>query len=238
MKNLTSQTIEELESQFDPVILRVCRNLYPDPAQYRAELIRVCSASGPQVEPKHLLATLRQHTDALKCWQAILKLCRRSVPDARWRDLPLPDMERDIVAATLWLSAQIAAQPEATGIYLGLDTLNMNAGSGTNLEFGGTTACDLSQDEIEWVYGKLQYGEKHLIYGLFELQQFYSQPIWKPAFSFADYMLSLSYTGIIFGQAFIRISINRSLLAAWGFHEGDLFALGRKTQGRFDFICK
>jgi hypothetical protein len=78
-------------------------------------------------------------------------------------------MERDILAATHWLSSQISAQPEATGIYLGLDTLNMDNGSGTNVDFGGTAACDISQDQVDWVYGKLKYGQQHLIRGLFEL---------------------------------------------------------------------
>jgi len=238
MKNLESQTIEELEAQFDPVILRVCRNLYPDPAQYRAELIRVRSASGPQVEPDDLLLILRKYPDARKCWQAILRLCQKSAPDVPWRDLPLPDMERDIVAASHWLSAQIAALPDATGIYLGLDTLNMDNGHGTNLDFGGTAACDVSQDQVEWVYGQLKFGEKHLIRGLYELQQVYSQPRWKSVFSFADYMLFLGYSGIILGHAFNRLSTVRCLLPAWGFQDGDLFVLGRKTPDKFDFICK
>ena len=147
-------------------------------------------------------------------------------------------MERDISVASQWLLSQLATQPDARGIYLGLDTLNMDDGSGTNVDFGGTADCDVSQDQVDWVYGKLKHGEMHLIRGLFELHQIYSRPEWEAAFSFADYILFLGYTGIILGQAFIRLSTNRSLLPAWGFHDGDLFALGRKTPERFDFICK
>ncbi len=128
--------------------------------------------------------------------------------------------------------------PNATGIYLGLDTLNMGEGEGTNIEFGGTAACDVSKDEVDWVYGKLKYGESHLIGGLYELQRIYSEPDWESSFSFTDYILFLGYSGIILGQAFIRLATKRRLLPAWGFHDGDLFVLGRKTPEKFDFICK
>jgi len=185
-----------------------------------------------------VLEIIRTQPDQQRAWTELLSLCRSSEPSDLWQVLPTPDMERDISTATQWLSSQLATLPDATGIYLGLDTLNMDDGSGTNVEFGGTAACDVSQDQIDWVYGKLKYGDNHLIRGLFELQQVYSQPKWESAFSFADYILLLGYSGIILGQAFIRFSTSRSLLPAWGFHDGDLFALGRKTPERFDFICK
>jgi len=162
-------------------------------------------------------------------WAEVVSLCRDIEPSRLWELLPVPDIERDILAATDWLSSQIRALPDANGIYFGLDTLNMDQGRGTNVEIGGSQACNPSQDKIEWVYGKLTHGRSHLIRGLFELQQVYSQPKWEPVFSFADYILFLGYSGVVLGQAFHRLSTDRGLLSAWGFHDGDLFALPEVT---------
>lgn len=185
-----------------------------------------------------ILEIVRTEQDPQLAWVKVISLCRDGKPSGLWDVLPTPDIERDVVAVSEWLSAQLSGLPEIKGIYLGLDTLNMDDGNGTNVEFGGSAACDSSQVEIEWVYGKLEYGDSHLIYGMLELQRIYSQPEWRSAFSFADYILFLGYSGIVLGQAFIRLPTNRSLLPAWGFHDGDLFALGRKTPERFEFICK
>lgn len=173
-----------------------------------------------------------------QAWAEVISLCQSSKPSDLWQALPVPDMERDIVAATQWLSSQVAAQPDTVGLYLGLDTLNMDDGNGMNLEFGGTSVCDVSQNQIDWVYEELTYGDTYLIRGLCDLHQVYSRPEWKAVFAFSDYILFLAYSGVILGQAFTRLSTDRSLLPVWGFHDGDLFALGRKTPAGFAFICE
>ena len=184
------------------------------------------------------LEVIRSQPNPQCAWTGIISLCRETEPNELWQALPTPDIERDISAAGRWLSTQLSAQPDAVGIYLGLDTLNMDNGSGTNIEFGGSVTCDVTRDDVDWAYGKLKHGESHLIRGLFELQKVYSRPQFKSAFAFADYIVFLGYSGVVLGQAFIRLATTRSLLPAWGFHDGDLFALGRKTSGGFQFICK
>ena len=185
------------------------------------------------------LVVVRDHRSPAAGWADILALCRIACPSAPWGTLPILDFERDISAATVWLTSQLARVPDAFGIYLGLDTLNMCEGDGKNLEFGGTPNCDVASDSVDWLYnGELKYGDDHLIYGLYELQRVYTTEPWEEAFDLCDYIFFLGYSGIVLAQAFERISTPRTLLPAWGFHDGDIFALGRKRDGEFTRLCK
>lgn len=179
------------------------------------------------------LDVILRHTSAPTAWAEIVELCRTCSPDAPWDSLPKPDLERDIAAAHHWLESQLNTVPEAVGIYLGLDTLNMNEGAGKNVEFGGTSDCDPANESVDWLGGELDYGSDHLIYGLYELQRMYETDAWKQAFSLCDYIFFLGYSGIVLTQAFERLSTNRTLMPIWGFHDGDMFTLGRKRDGQF-----
>jgi hypothetical protein len=70
------------------------------------------------------------------------------------------------------------------------------------------------------------------------LQRVYEREQWQEAFSLCDYIFFLGYSGVILSQAFERIATPRTLLPAWGFHDGDMFALGRTQDGTFTRICK
>jgi hypothetical protein len=124
------------------------------------------------------------------------------------------------------------------GIYLGLDTLNVRDGRGTNIDFGGTPNCDPNQDSADWVWeADLEYGKPHLIQGLYRLQDAYRTEPWREAFQLLDYIFFLGYSGIILCSAFEKLSPPRDLLPAWGFHDGDMFTLGRMRVGTFSRIC-
>ena len=185
------------------------------------------------------LTVVRSYTDPIQAWADIVALCRESHPNVSWQALPNPNIERDVAATTIWLESYLESLPDVRGIYLGLDTLNMCKGSGTNIEIGGSFECDPASDKIEWVFARnLRYGPKHLIYGLQELHEVYSSDAWNSVFSLCDYIFFLGYSGIVLAQSFKRIHTSRTLLPAWGFHDGDLFALGRKDGGQFTRICK
>ena len=187
---------------------------------------------------RETLAVIRDAKESEKAWVQVVALCRAAAPSAPWGELATPNIERDVVAATTWLEGQLATLPEARGLYLGLDTLNMRGGRGTNIEVGGSYDCDPLSNDIQWVYaGKLHYGRKHLIYGLYELQAVYSSDAWGPVYSLCDYMFFLGYSGVVLAEAFERLNTSRTLLPVWGFHDGDLFALGRKRDNRFTRIC-
>ncbi len=188
---------------------------------------------------RETLAVVRDGTEPLQAWSDVISLCRTAVPSAPWNDLASPNLERDVKAATAWLEGQIAAMPDSPGLYLGLDTLNMRGGRGTNIEIGGSSTCDPLSDDIQWVFARnLDYGQKHLIYGLYELQVVYETEAWAAAYPLCDYIFFLGYSGIVLSEAFVRLDTPRILLPVWGFHDGDLFALGRKQDNRFTRICR
>lgn len=180
-----------------------------------------------------LLAIVRDDPAPASQWRQMLALFRSEVPAAPWEGMHLPDFERDVNDAAAWLAAELGALPAAKGIYLGLDTLNMEGGRGKNVEFGGTAECDPAGDDESWLEDDLDYGDDHLIRGLLELHAVYSSPEWEPWSEFCDYAVFFGYSGIVLGAAMARTAGARDLLVAWGFHDGDLFLLGRSLGGKW-----
>lgn len=192
-----------------------------------------------------LLAILRAHQDPDAAWDATLALCQRAQPSELWAQLPPPSFGRDIQRAIDWLDREIPGLKGRQGLYLGLDTLNMRNGEGQNVELVGSDRCDPSQSQVDWIYEGLDYGANHLILGLVEMHQAYSHPDWKTRHPgdrtspsrVADYMIFLSYSGLVLGHALARMRHEGPLLAAWGFHDGDMFALGRRTPSGFEWLA-
>jgi hypothetical protein len=180
-----------------------------------------------------LLAIVRGNPEPVSQWQRMLEVFRIELPAAPWARMPVPAIERDVDEAAAWLAAELKAQPAAKGIYLGLDTLNMEGGRGKNVEFGGTAECDPSNDDESWLEDDLDDGDDHLIRGLVEMHAEYSSPEWEAWFDFCDYATVLGYSGIVLAAAMARTAGARDLLVAWGFHDGDLFLLGRSLGGKW-----
>lgn len=180
-----------------------------------------------------LLAIVRELPEPVSQWQRMSEVFRSEVPAAPWARMPVPDIMKDVDEAAAWLAAELKALPAAKGIYLGLDTLNMEGGKGTNVEFGGATNCDSAEDDESWLESDLDYGDEHLIRGLVDMHAVYSTPQWEPWSEFCDYAFFLGYSGIVLGAAMARTAGARDLLAAWGFHDGDLFLLGRSLGGKW-----
>jgi hypothetical protein len=179
--------------------------------------------------------------DAQTGWPALIELCRLTQPSELWSAIPKIEPQRDVSAAAKWLRGQLhsAAAPDpARGVYLGLDTLNMEGTGGHNVEIGATKECDPFKLESEWAWHCEWYGESHLIAGLKDLKRVYEAPEFEPVSGFADYALFLGYSGLVLAQAMEALKVSAPLLAAWGFHDGDLFFLGRRETKRFERICK
>jgi hypothetical protein len=96
-------------------------------------------------------------------WNEFLSLCHKVAPSKLWTLLPNPPLKQDVSRAVDWLSSELAKMPDASGIYFGLDTLNMAGGKGTNLQIGGSKICEVASNDLGWLEGELTYGEEHLI---------------------------------------------------------------------------
>jgi hypothetical protein len=246
MEELNSRSVEELEALCDNDALEFLRTLHAnEPASYRAAIIEYLAR--PQVPIPEILSAIRDHRAPGDAWQEIVAACRRSAARAPWDRLPAPVIERDITAAHDWLAGELPRHRSASGVYLGLNTLMMRGGREANIEIGCSIACDPASDSQNWLRGPLSRGNGHLIRGLYDLHSVYSGAAWSAAdegvapgthLEFADYTLSLGYSGIVLGHAFRRLPAERLRLVVWGFHDGDLFLLGRTRPGGFDFVCK
>lgn len=185
-----------------------------------------------------ILDLLRTQSSPAMAWQGVLEQCNADDPSTLWQSLPAVDIEGDAASACAWLERSLVDVDGPIGLYLGLDTLNMQGGSGYNLELGWSRDADPASEELDWLYERLQHGSRFLIGGLVGLREEYGQPRWKAEFSSADYQLFLGYSGIVLAQALRRLERADPTLAAWGFHDGDLFALCRGTGSRVEMICR
>ena len=80
--------------------------------------------------------------------------------------------------------------------------------------------------EIDWVFECEWYGEPHLLRSLVGMKQRYEK---SEVSSEADYLVFLGYSGLVLGEAIVRLRPPEPMLVMWGFHDGDLFRLARAT---------
>lgn len=92
-----------------------------------------------------ILETVRTAPDAIQGWDRLRALCSEKYPSQLWSKFDAIDPAGDVESAREWLSGQLSVASEhlaIRGIYLGLDTLNMDDGQGTNIEIGVADVCD------------------------------------------------------------------------------------------------
>jgi hypothetical protein len=155
---------------------------------------------------RSVLVLLRKSEATATFWRTVQQFFARSCPSGLWKALPKPDVRRDAGAAASWISAELAAHSHndiTTGLYLGLDTLNMdNDPAPYNLEIGGTARCNPSELTMAWVSRCEWHGHDHLIEGLRTFKHVYDDEQWPHEVrDFADYMVPLAYSGIVLAAA-------------------------------------
>jgi hypothetical protein len=183
---------------------------------------------------------VRTAGDATQGWSMLLQVCKAERPSELWDELARPAAADDAHSAARWLVSELRnanAPKPMRGLYLGLDTLNMRDGAGHNVQIGATAACDPFKSDGEWAWNCEWYGTRHLIRGLVDLKRTYEHERWRDVRDVADYALFLGYSGLVLSDALASLEGREPLLAAWGFHDGDLFLLGRRTSAGFERLC-
>lgn len=157
----------------------------------------------------------------------ILEAAKKKCPSVPWKLFSGNYLNKDIAAALKWIQKTLDKRPDARGIYLGLDTLNMNNGKGYNVEIGLNSSCDPTEFSNEWAFDCDYYGDKHLIKGL----HFFDKLI-KPDDDnkdLAEFVIFLGYSGLVLREALLKVKIKSDFISCWGFHDGDLYLLLNKV---------
>jgi hypothetical protein len=191
---------------------------------------------------KDLMDILRDLEAVETSWPTLLQFFAKSHPSGLWAALPEPDLQQDVVAASAWITREIDLHRRfapPTGLYFGLDTLNMDSDPREhpgvcrpfNVEIGGCSQCDPSELTMDWTFHCDWHGHAHLIEGLRALKHVYDEERWPSDDSeFADYMVVLGYSGLALAAAIANLESLDDYLAVWGFHDGDMFYLARKRR--------
>ncbi len=203
---------------------------------------------------RELFDVIRSSRTSSEGWPRLLDLCRKHAPDPLWDQLGNIRPDDDVAAALLWLQHQFVnskVQPPR-GIYLGLDTLNQKhdpvklakhglrveqTAPAKNVEIAISAVADPEKLSDEWAYAREGnwYGKDHLIASLVPMKDLYEET---GVSSFADHVLFLGYSGLILAEALERATLSLPFLAIWGFHDGDLFYLCRRTGPTFERLAK
>jgi hypothetical protein len=175
-------------------------------------------------------STLRIEENPKKAFLKILDFSKQKLPSKIWDEFVNMNIERDVQETQKWLRQNLEEFPDFRGIYLGLDTLNMDNGSGSNLGIGLSNNCDPKEFSDEWAYECEYYGESHLIKSLSEVSNcFDNTEKWTDEErDFSEYIIFLGYSGIILREALKNLRITKDYISIWGFHDGDMFFLIHK----------
>ncbi|MHA4812569.1 hypothetical protein ACX0G9_31035 [Flavitalea flava] len=176
---------------------------------------------------KEILDEITHQRNAQEAFSNIIRAAPRKFPSKIWEEFRDMSFIDDISDATNWIQRTLDDFPNTKGIYLGLDTLNMNGGKGSNVEIGLNSKCDPSLLSMEWVFDCDQYGPNHLIKGLYSNSE--SGKWTRDEESMAEYVVFLGYGGLILRESLLEVKIKNDFISNWGFHDGDMFLLVNKV---------
>jgi hypothetical protein len=176
-----------------------------------------------------ILSVVRKPGDLKAAFGALREIGRSRLPSEVWDKIRAPEVEADVWLAGAWLKESIF-EYQPSGVYLGLDTLNENRGEGKNVEIGMTREANPQVLDMDWAYHLPDYGENHLIEGMFKAHRAYQKfGLEYPSSLLADYLFFFGYSGLVLSAAIERIAVNWDCLFIWGFHDGDLGFLARSS---------
>lgn len=175
---------------------------------------------------KDIRSEITLQPDPEKAFKNILAAAKKKCPSVDWMQFSGKHLSKDITAAQKWIQKYINKLPTANGIYLGLDTLNMDKGKGTNVEIGLHTRCDPAKFSADWAFDCDGYGAGHLIKGIYLFEKLI-QSAGKNE-SLVEYVIFLGYSGIVLREALLKVKVKGDFTSCWGFHDGDLFLLLNK----------
>jgi hypothetical protein len=176
------------------------------------------------------LAEIRNEPDVRKAWNNILGFGKQNLSSLIWDNCRTLSLAQDIFNTTHWMQNAVGSFPLTKGIYLGLDTLNMDKGRGHNVEVGFSFTCNPLELDDEWSYQCDYYPDPFLIEGLYHFSEIISgKKKWgKEEREFTEYLVFLGYSGLVLREALLKLNTPGNLLSVWGFHDGDMFYLLQK----------
>ena len=185
------------------------------------------------------LSIISHEPDPNIAFQKIINLSKETLPSGIWDSFFVMNINADIIPAKEWIQKALTNFPETTGIYLGLDTLNMENGLGSNSEIGLSSNCNPEELSSDWTYECDHYAENHLIKGLSDISNVFQkeEQYTSDERSFAEYLVFLGYSGIVFREALLKVKYKNDFLAIWGFHDGDMFYLANQLSGKKKIVA-
>jgi hypothetical protein len=176
-----------------------------------------------------ILAIVREPGDLKSAFDAFREIGQKQMPSELWDKIRAPDVEADVWNAAAWLKETVF-EFRPSGVYLGLDTLNERQGAGKNVEIGMTREANPEELEMKWAYRLPEYGEDHLMEGMYKVHREYEKLGFESSSSLlADFLFFFGYSGIVLAAAIERIAVDWDCLFIWGFHDGDLGYLVRSS---------
>ena len=161
-----------------------------------------------------------------------------------WRLLDSLDWDADVarVSDALAERFQVDVTPDVTGIYLGIDGINMPGGKG--IEFGCSTAWSPAARDLDYVYHCERYLDDLPMPTLAAYYDWYynapDSSVRHPECLFVEFPVCLGMSALVVCHALARLdpslvcgASKSTRCIAYGFHDGDMMRLGRATPEGF-----
>jgi hypothetical protein len=170
-------------------------------------------------------------------WTKVIDQSKKLYGTDIWEHFRGMPLKQDISEFSSAIQEYVNQFPDSSGIYFGLDTLNMDNGNGSNVEIGLSNECDPRTFSDEWTFECDHYGN-YLIKGLFQVSESFQDPNYSGDItSAAEYIIFLAYSGIILREGLNRLDKN-DFQSIWGFHDGDMFFLMNCIDGKKSIISE
>lgn len=183
---------------------------------------------------------IQNTNDIESSWLELLALCDRVKPNDLWSSLGKVNPQKDLGITQKKFREFICADrltSDSIGIYLGLDTLNMDGFGGFNVEVGFNKKANLKDKEIAWVWECNGDYYKFLISSLKYMSKEYRKNKYSDINFFAEYVLFLGYSGLIFTHMLLGAPLESNWVAAWGYHDGDIGILCQDIGNGFEKVA-
>jgi hypothetical protein len=186
-----------------------------------------------------ILLEITNQSNAVLAFENIIGFGKEAISSKIWDTFSKMDVKNDIEESTKWIKRSLNKFPDSKGIYLGLDTLNMNGGKGSNVEIGLSSTCDPEIISDDWIFKCDNYGSKHLIKGLYLVSDSFTNIELSSSgeSSFAEYVVFLGYSGLVLRDALLNVETENDFISIWGFHDGDMFYLVQKINNKVSVIA-
>lgn len=169
-----------------------------------------------------LFRLLKEKIEAKDQWCGALDLLSEILPVELLNAVAQIDIKKDFKDARSWVNDNLKNKPDTNGVYIGIDTANIQAPVSKCLEMGLSSRAILSEPD-EWLYDDSMYHVSDIeLKEMQALHRIYAESEWDSVFDDSDLLLPFVYSGALLLDVFKVVKVKQKTIVYWGHVSGEL----------------